>query len=134
MKTLHMMIGLPRSGKSTKAKALGFPIVETDSIRLVIHGTAWRVEAEPLVWATAKIMVESLFLAGHDDVILDATNHTLKRREEWSSEKWQMKYYVIDTPQEICIDRANRDGKFALVPVIKRMANDFEPIGGNTDC
>ena len=37
MKTLHMMVGLPISGKSTIAKGLGFPIVEPDAIRKAVY-------------------------------------------------------------------------------------------------
>lgn len=43
MKTLHMMVGLPRSGKSTVANGLGFPIVEPDAIRRAVRGSHWRV-------------------------------------------------------------------------------------------
>jgi predicted kinase len=43
VKTLHMMVGLPGSGKSTIAKGLGFPIVDPDAIRMAVHWSRWRV-------------------------------------------------------------------------------------------
>ena len=84
-KTLIAMVGLPRSGKSTWAKKAGHPIVSPDAIRLALHGQRFISEAEPFVWAIAKAMVRALFLAGHSAVILDATNNTRKRRDEWKS-------------------------------------------------
>ena len=121
-KTLHMMVGLPRSGKSTRARELhkehGWPIVCPDSIRLALHGQAYRQETEPMVWAVAKTMVRSLFGAGHDGVILDATNTTGHRRREWTREEWDYKYHCIKTPMEECLQRP---GGKELEPVIKRM-------------
>lgn len=104
--TLHLMVGLPRSGKSTKARELGYPIVEPDAIRMVMHGTPWKPNMESLVWSHAHIMVESLFQAGHEDVIVDATNHTRRRRDEWTSSQWAIRLHVVDTPTEVCIQRA----------------------------
>src|SRR5579872_4606630 len=106
MKKIHIMVGLPRSGKSTKARQLGYPIVNPDSIRLVLHGTPFRKEAEPLVWSIAHTMVEALFNAGHDDVILDATNVSPYRRKEWKSDKWVRMYHVMAANKDLCIARA----------------------------
>ena len=35
---LIVMVGLPRSGKTTWARKQGYPIVNPDSIRLAFHG------------------------------------------------------------------------------------------------
>ena len=133
MKKLHLMVGLPRSGKSTKAKELGHPIVEPDAIRLVIHGTAWRRNIEPLIWATAHIMVESLFESGHTDVVLDATNHTIARRMEWEDSRWAVVCHVVDTGPDACKERAINTNQEYLIPVIERMDRDYEPPGGFGD-
>ena len=121
---LHLMVGLPRSGKSTIANTMGYPIVNPDSIRLALHGQAFIGDAEPMVWVIAKYMVKSLFIAGHSDVILDATNITKARRDEWKSKKWNRQFVVVDTPKDVCLERANE----ALIPIIERMANEFEPV------
>jgi predicted kinase len=134
VKTLHMMVGLPRSGKSTKARELGYPIVEPDAIRMVLHGTAWRPNVEPLVWAQARLMVEALFEAGHTDVILDATNHTAEWRKQWESDQWALRYHPVLTDIATCIQRARETGQEYLIPVIERMERDFEPLGGKLDC
>ena len=133
-KKLHMMIGLPRSGKSTRAKELGYPIVSPDSIRLALHGQRWRSESEPMVWAIAHVMVGSLFQAGHRDVILDACNVTPERRKEWESPEWVCVFHVISTPKEICSMRALDSGKGDLLPVIERMAAAWNVPGMGEDC
>jgi predicted kinase len=132
--TLHLMVGLPRSGKSTAARQLGFPIVEPDAIRRVIHGTHWRENVEPMIWAVARIMVESLFESGHPDVVLDAVNHTEERRRVWHNPAWAVRYHCVDTPVDVCLQRARETGQAYLMPVIERMHRDFEPVGGNMDC
>ena len=130
MRTLILTVGLPRAGKSTWAKARGYPVVNPDSIRLALHGQAFQKEAEGFVWAIAKVMVQSLFLSGHDVVVLDATNTTAKRRDEWMEVADRVnalvKYKVIyRTPQD-CRDQAVRDQKDFLVPVINRMSDEWD--------
>lgn len=127
-KILICTVGLPRSGKSTWARSQGYPIVNPDSIRLAIHGQRFVSSAEPLVWATAKIMVRSLFLAGHNTVILDATNTTRNRRQEWISNEWGTFFKVVHTPREECERRANLENDSEILPVIYRMSKQFEPV------
>jgi predicted kinase len=128
-KTLMMTVGLPRSGKSTWVHRQDDPIVNPDAIRLALHGHEFIGLAEELVWAIAKLMVRALFIAGHDTVILDATNTSRKRRLRWKSRSWIRFYKEFDTSKEECIRRARDGGKELLVPVIERMAKEQEPIG-----
>ena len=125
---LHLMVGLPRSGKTTRALELGYPIVCPDAIRLAIHGQAFIPEAEPVVWAHAKIMARALFLAGHNDVTIDATNTTFKRREFWIEEGFEIVYHIINTGAAECIQRALFDNRPELCAVIKRMDEQFEEV------
>ncbi len=130
---LFAACGLPRSGKTTRLRALsrdhGAPIVNPDSIRLALHGQRFVPEAERFVWATAHCMVQSLFLAGHPLVLVDATNTTRKRRQEWQSTDWQTVFLVMDTPREECLRRAGDDEQIKLV--IERMAAQWEPLGAD---
>ena len=128
LKKLICTVGLPRSGKTTWARQQGVPVVNPDSIRLAVHGQRFITEAEPYVWAIAKTMVSALFMAGHDTVILDATNTTASRRKEWISKKWITEFKHIQTPKEICIERAITENDEYIVPVIERMAAAFEEI------
>lgn len=134
MKNLVMMVGLPRSGKSTEAlrlsKEWNAPIVNPDSIHLAVHGTPFRDEANPIVWGIAKMMVRSLFITGYDTVILDACNNTRHRRMEWKAWKgeWNRYYRIVDTDAETCVERALAEGKDYLVDVIKRMKRKSQPV------
>lgn len=121
MKTLIMTVGLPRSGKSTWSRKQGLPIVNPDSIRLALHGQTFIEEAESMVWNIAFYMVKALFLAGHDKVILDATNMTSHRREFWISHYWKRNYVYFDTTKEECIKRAIADKREDLIKIIYEM-------------
>lgn len=129
-KTLIIMVGLPRSGKSTRAheisKSHRAPIVNPDSIRMALHGHAFIASAEPFVWAVAKTMVRALFYS-HDIVVLDACSHTKARRSEWRSTNWKRMFVSVETDPQICIARA--DGNEALIAAINRMAVAQEPVG-----
>lgn len=125
-KLLIGTVGLPRSGKTTWARSRGWPIVNPDSIRLALHGVRFRSEAEPMVWVMAKYMVKSLFLAGHDKVILDATNVTVERRRQWSDPDWDVFWQLVDTHPSVCVERARSQDDDLLVPVIERMASQME--------
>ncbi len=128
-KTLLLMVGLPQSGKTTVARELAFPIVNPDSIRLCLHGKAYMREVEDLVWSLARLMVRSLFEAGHHTVIVDATNNTRKRRDAWrEDDQWNLEYHVLDTDTVECIRRAKAVGNEEIVSVIVRMNDAHEPV------
>lgn len=128
-KTMRLIatVGFPRSGKTTWARQQGHPIVNPDSIRLAIHGNRFIGLAEPFVWAVAKTMVRALFLAGHETVILDATNISRKRREEWKSSAWKTVFHEMGTTLEECVRRAGTDAE--IVPIIWRMRDEYEQLG-----
>jgi len=137
-KILVLTVGLPRSGKTTWARHLAashasIPIVNPDSIRLAMHGQRFVAEAEPLVWAIAKIAVRALFLAGHDTVIVDATNTTQKRRDEWLNPAWTTCFKFFSPSPADCIKRAQATGDTEIIPVIEKMYNQFEPLTETED-
>lgn len=125
---LILTVGLPKSGKSTWAKKQEIPIVNPDSIRLALHGKQFIAEAEEMVWTIAKYMVKSLFLAGHKEVILDATNITKKRRDQWLSKYWNVYYKEIKTDVNICINRAKEINNDVLITIIDKMNKEYEPL------
>lgn len=133
MKLLICTVGLPRSGKTTWARQQSFPIVNPDSIRFALHGHRFIEAAEPFVWATAKVMIDSLFKAGHDTVILDATNTTEERRQEWVKEGkfrgFEVQFKVIDTPREVCLQRAEAESDTYIIPIIEKMALQWDYSG-----
>lgn len=109
------------------------PIVSPDSIRLALHGQPYYSGAEPMVWAVAKLMVQALFGAGHETVILDATNTTRGRRDAWRSRNWRTLFKVVSTDDEICVARAEQEDRLDLVEVIHRMALAFDPLEKDED-
>lgn len=131
MKKLILTVGLPRSGKSTWAREQGFPIVNPDSVRLAIHGEAFIAKAEPIVWQHVFIMAEALFNAGHETIIIDATNTMKRRRDEWKNKfpDAEIQFQVFETPAEECIRRAVRTGQLYLIPVIERMEKQWDLTG-----
>lgn len=130
--TLILMMGLPYSGKSTKAaalsSALSAPIVCPDAIRVAMHGYRYSPPAEPAVWFVARMMVRALFLGGHQLVILDATNNTRKRRDDWrGSEGWSTTIVHEQAELELCLERARAADDEDIIPVIERMAEEHQP-------
>jgi predicted kinase len=129
--TLILTVGLPRSGKSTWARRQGVPVVCPDAIRLALHGQRFQALAEPLVWAIARVMVRALFLAGHGRVVVDATHVTRKRRDFWladGGEQWAVLHVPFPADREECVRRARAMGDEEIIPVIERMAAEFEPL------
>lgn len=128
-KVLVATVGLPRSGKSTWARSQSYPIVCPDEIRTALHGHRFIAEAEPFIWAICKVMVRSLFGAGHQFVILDATNITRKRRDEWRSSEWALRFKYIDTPASVCHERAEAENDSSIHPIIADQAERLELLG-----
>lgn len=129
---LILMMGLPYAGKSTEARniheATRAPTVCPDAVRRALHGERYVPRAEGMVWAVTKIAVRALFLAGHGTVILDATNTTRARRDEWRSdgEPWVTAIHYVDTPADECRRRAMAAADDDILPVIDRMAEQLE--------
>lgn len=124
---LHVMVGLPRSGKSTYARSLDIPRVEVDAIRKALTGQAFCEDAEIMVTAITKVMVHALFMAGHTEVLLDeAWTCTAEYRDLWEAygelEGYKVQYHLIPTCPETCLKRAIAERNGALVETIQSMA------------
>lgn len=124
---LFLTVGLPYSGKTTWAKTTDWPIVNPDSIRLALHGQRFYAPAEPYVWAIAYTMVEALRLAGHDHIVVDATHVSAKRREQWSERyPGAVQLRIIEASPEECARRAKLEGDDEILPIIERMALEWD--------
>jgi predicted kinase len=127
-KTLIMMVGLPRSGKSTYVQKnfRGITAISADQLRKLIYGQEFFEGGEQLVWATRDVMLRALMEQGLP-VVIDETNTTIKRRELIVKLAKKYGYNItavwVNTPVLACLDRT--DNK-ALKDTIARMNAQFE--------
>lgn len=126
------MAGLPYSGKSTWARALGYPVVSFDDLRKTITDLGYEYEFDMEIDRSkiAKIMVVSLFNAGHKTVIVDGTHLTDKQRSFWICGKWVTVFNHITTPAEECLKRATEAGDNEAILAIGKISREFEPWDG----
>ena len=129
-KTLIVLIGLPKSGKSYWSNNQPYPVVEMDKVRLDFYGKRFLKEYESEAKDHAKNKIISLFsYTTINTVILDDCNITKSDRDFWLSDYWITKYHLIDTPKEVCINRSyEREEDEGLVPIIEKMNEEFENI------
>ena len=131
------MMGLPRSGKSTKVKELteatGAPIVSKDCIRLALHGQRYEPAAEGFVRAINQVMLRSLILAGHKLVIVDETHYSRAARDLIKDPRWRTVFYEVVTDPIVCKQRAIETNQEDLVPVIDEMVARYEPLGDDEE-
>lgn len=129
---LIAMVGLPRSGKTTIIQGLTVehkaPIVSRDSIRLCLHNQPYETLAEPFVKAISGVMIRSLFHAGHEVVIYDETNWSKAARAWCKDPSWDTVFYVVDTPLNVCKERAVATNQAYLLPVLDEMEARKEPL------
>lgn len=125
---LMITCGLPRSGKSTWSRHHGIPIVDPDAIRLAFQGRPYMKETEEWIWSITRVMVKSLFYAGHRDVIVGGCNTALRHRSQWSDSSglWRRLICVFDTSMDTCLQRAKDNVRLDLLHVIRNMDAHFE--------
>lgn len=62
-------------------------------------------------------------------MIVDATHTTKKRRDFWKSENdWEIRFKSINTSADICLQRAEKEKDTEIIPIIEKMAEQFEPL------
>jgi predicted kinase len=133
MKEIAMMVGLPRSGKSTISKELkesnpGSIILCNDLIRLQLYGQRFYRGGEAFVWACHDLMFKLLLEQGVD-IVLDETNVMAVRRAEYIKLAKQYGYRItcvwVKTDIDVCKERAVATMQDDLVSVVDQMAGKF---------
>ena len=125
-RVLGVACGLPRSGKSTWAMQQHVPMVDPDSVRLAFQGRPYIRETEEWIWSITRLMVRSLFFAGHQDVIVQGVNATTEHRKQWTAnDLWFPVFCVFQTPADVCIARAKKNVRNDLISVIPHIARSW---------
>ena len=135
MKRLILTVGLPRSGKSLWAREQiknGIPVLEVDAVWLSLGYKEYRkttLEESNFVEKVLQTTVRSLFISGHDRVILCHPNLARVERERWVSKEglWIRDFKFFDASYEICKKRILEVGEEWL-PYFERRVQLAEPI------
>lgn len=125
-----MLVGLPRSGKSTwveSHKDLGV-IVSTDWIREEILGTHYTNNANSIVWTITDSTLR-IVLGQGKNAILDAVNGTKVVREYYIKLARQynanVHFVYVNTPLDVCLERNKDNPKLSRDKIID-MHTTFE--------
>lgn len=131
--SLNITMGLPLSGKSTWAHTQpNYPtIICPDTFRLALHGQEFVPTAEAHVWASVHLAARALLMEGAR-VLVDATNARASHREPWMKLARDMELpiniFLFGASAQTCVERARRDSRENMVPIIERMADSWEPV------
>ena len=129
---LIIMVGLPGSGKSTRAKELAATgkctILSSDSIRKELSGSEQDQTQNDKVF---KLLYQRMneFLSKGESVIIDATNTTMKSRKRILSEckfPCYKEVQLVATPTEECFHRDRFREKSVGIEVIKKFEGSFQ--------
>lgn len=124
-------IGAARSGKSTwwknwlvnanTARGYNKVIICKDDIRLALHGYRYISLMEPYIHALANTFVRSLLIRDGYAIGLDETHTTIRAIKEVLMLDPDAEFIYLDTPVEVCKQRAIDTAQADLLPVIDRM-------------
>ena len=101
-----IMMGIPASGKSTLANSLGIRVLASDELRLQ-HPEISPTSTQ--IWTMMQNMLRQC-IENNEDVVIDATNVSVKDRDRWLSVIKEEKekgfqiftsLYIMTTPKEV---------------------------------
>jgi predicted kinase len=124
---IHMLCGLPGSGKSTFAKNLNLPILSRDDIITDLYGDnyneAWKKADQKLV--EKKLIERARQMKSEKEFVIDMTNLSWKSRKRWFNyfKEYEFQVYFFLVPlDEIFKRNAQRENKQINKDVIVNMA------------
>ncbi|GGG09297.1 AAA family ATPase [Paenibacillus aceti] len=131
MSVIHMLVGIPGSGKSHYAKELGkrerAVLVATDSIRERLFGSESKQKNTYLVFDEAFAEIEQA-LGADRNVIFDATNVSRDRRLKFLKRfrEIPVQCHVFDTPYEVAKARIEGRKRQISDKVLTKFARNLE--------
>ncbi|MFF2911304.1 AAA family ATPase [Paenibacillus sp. NPDC057934] len=136
MSTIHMLTGIPGSGKTTYAKQLcrseRAVLVATDDIRERLFGSESKQKNNYLVFDTAFAEIEQVLADGRN-VVFDATNIDRGRRLKFLKRfsEIPIECHVCDAPYELALTRNKlRKRRLDEVILLKYAKNFAFPVPG----
>lgn len=135
-KRLILTVGLPRSGKTTWAREQikkGIPVIESDAIWVAggyREGMKKTKKDFEHVGRIFRATVKSLFISGHDTVIVVYDHLSRKDRESWVSESgyWTRGFKIFDTSYKDCKQRMIDGNLEDWIPSLNEAVSKMEPI------
>lgn len=133
MSKMHIMVGLPGSGKSTRAKEIiaeGGNVVRInkDLLRKMLHFDKWSGTNEGRTKDASRALAE-YFLTHGVNVIIDDTNFNPSVIDSWKELaqrlKAEIKYHRIETSVEECLKRDSQRQESVGRDVIVQMALQY---------
>ena len=142
MQTVFVMVGVPGSGKSTRAKELAekhqATIISSDKIRKMLFDNEDDQNHNDLVFKTYYEFFEECLKEGRN-VILDATNidmnvrkqiflhiDELVRNHSIYREKVEVVAYVMSAPESLCVERDLRRARKVGQDIIRMYVCKFQ--------
>ena len=129
---LLVLISRPRAGKSTFANRwvredIMRVVVNADSLRLALTGQRYNYLAESVVFSMKYVFIRALLKQGYE-VLVDGTNSSDISIQRILEIDPNAEFLIVDTPEEVCIQRAKDTNQEDLIPVIKSIGKNVERI------
>ena len=129
---LIIMVGLPGSGKSTRAKEIAntenCTVLSSDALRKELSGSEQDQTQNDKVFKLLYQRMNDL-LSNGESVIIDATNTTIKSRKRILSEckfPCYKEVQLVATPIEECVSRDRGRERSVGIDVIKKFEGSFQ--------
>lgn len=127
---LHLLCGIPGSGKSTVAKNIPGYVVSTDAIRKFLWEDESVLKYDKLVFELAESIIRYMLSRKHD-VIFDATNLKVKIRTQYIRLAGDLGaktiVHWVDCGLETAIKRNQERDRHVPVPVIRAFYKSLQP-------